>query len=121
MIGELFTLLAERRRRRVLVSLLDAGEGPVPVANVAFTRGSAAQSSAGAAAGSAAVGAGERSEAVPESTALRHVHLPKLDESDLVDWDEEAGTVARGPRYAEVEPFLELLVRNQHELPGHLV
>ena len=119
MIGELFTLLADRRRRRVLVSLLDAGDAPVPVSDVTLTRGAAARSSVASTGDSTA--ARGRSETVEDGTALRHVHLPKLDESDLVDWDPEAETVARGPRYAEAEAFLELLVRNQHELPGHLV
>jgi hypothetical protein len=119
MIDELFALLADEPRRRVLVSLLHVEGESVPVGDAALKRGAAAHTGGGADVGPS--GAPGSRGSSPEAVALRHVHLPKLDESDLVDWDEEAGTVARGPRYAEVEPFLELLVRNQHELPGHLV
>jgi hypothetical protein len=119
MIDDLFALLADEPRRRVLVSLLDVETGSVPVGEAALTRGAAAHPGGGANAGLNG-GPGSQSSS-PAEVALRHVHLPKLDDSDLVDWDPEAGTVARGPRYAEAEAFLELLVRNQHELPGHLV
>jgi hypothetical protein len=40
---------------------------------------------------------------------LRHNHLPKLDEYGLVDWDPETETLARGPRFEEVEPFLDVV------------
>jgi hypothetical protein len=118
MIDELFTLLAGRSRRRILVSLLDVRDEPVPVESVALTRGAASGSAVRARTGPTA-GDG-RGGAVTEEQALDHLHLPKLDESDLIDWDREAGTVARGPRFAEAESFLRLLARNQHELPGHL-
>jgi hypothetical protein len=48
---------------------------------------------------------------------LRHDHLPKLDECGLVDWDPEAGTLARGPRFGDVEPFLEALEADREALP----
>lgn len=40
---------------------------------------------------------------------LRHNHLPKLDDAGLVDWNPETGTLGRGPRFAEVEPFLTVI------------
>nr|WP_218153825.1 hypothetical protein [Halopelagius inordinatus] len=40
---------------------------------------------------------------------LRHVHLPKLEESGLIEWNRESGAVARGPEFEEIEPLLELL------------
>jgi len=49
--------------------------------------------------------------------ALRHNHLPKLDDHGLVDWDPEAETLARGPRFDEVEPFLSLMDDNEEEIP----
>ena len=119
MIDDLFALLADEPRRRVLVSLLDVESGVVTLEEAALTRGAAAR-----AGGSAPVGlAGEKSvdDVSPAEVALRHVHLPKLAEADLIDWDREAGTVSRGPRFAQAEPLLRLLVRNQHELPGRLV
>jgi hypothetical protein len=119
MIDELFGLLADEPRRRVLVSLLDVESGTVPLEEAALTRGAAARAGGGASVGVS--GGGRTGGARPAEVALRHVHLPKLDEADLIDWDSDAGTVARGPRFAEAEPFLRLLVRNQHELPGRLV
>ncbi|MWG35707.1 DUF7344 domain-containing protein [Halomarina oriensis] len=47
---------------------------------------------------------------------LHHVHLPKLDEADVVDWDRDGGFVHRGDRYESIRPLLELLAEN----PGHL-
>lgn len=40
---------------------------------------------------------------------LYHSHLPKLEAAGYVDWDRDAGTVARGPQFDEVEPFLQVL------------
>jgi len=40
---------------------------------------------------------------------LRHNHFPKLDDCGLVDWDPEAETLSRGPRFEEIEPFLEVI------------
>jgi DNA-binding transcriptional ArsR family regulator len=37
---------------------------------------------------------------------LYHVHLPKLEAAGLIEWHRETGEIARGSRYAEVEPFL---------------
>jgi hypothetical protein len=48
---------------------------------------------------------------------LRHNHLPKLDDAGLVDWDPEAETLAHGPRFEAVEPFLEL-IDEQEQFPG---
>jgi DNA-binding HxlR family transcriptional regulator len=47
---------------------------------------------------------------------LRHRHLPKLDDYGFVDWDPETGTLTRGPRFEEIEPFLDM-VGDEYELP----
>lgn len=49
---------------------------------------------------------------------LYHNHLPKLDTTGFVDWDDETNTVARGPRYEEIRPALAVLQANRDELPG---
>jgi hypothetical protein len=41
---------------------------------------------------------------------LYHMHLPKLASGEYVTWDVAAGTVTRGPRFGDVEPFLTDLV-----------
>lgn len=40
---------------------------------------------------------------------LVHVHLPLLEDADLIEWDRESRTIARGPNYDELEPVIELL------------
>jgi hypothetical protein len=47
---------------------------------------------------------------------LRHNHLPKLDDCGLVDWDAEAKRLARGPRFEEIEPFLEVVDENRDDI-----
>ena len=49
--------------------------------------------------------------------ALSHNHFPKLDDHGLVDWDPEAETLTRGPRFGEIEPFLTLMNDNRDEFP----
>jgi hypothetical protein len=49
--------------------------------------------------------------------ALRHNHLPKLDDHGLVDWDPEAETLARGPRFGQIEPLLALMEEGEDEIP----
>jgi len=49
---------------------------------------------------------------------LYHVHLPKLAEAGYIDWDRNAGTVRRGPKYEEIRPTLDLLLDHEEDLPG---
>lgn len=51
-------------------------------------------------------------------TELYHSHLPKLDSAGFIDWDCQTNTVARGPRFDEIEPVLDVFQTNQTELPG---
>ncbi|WP_049935474.1 DUF7344 domain-containing protein [Haloplanus natans] len=47
---------------------------------------------------------------------LRHNHLPKLDDYDLVDWDPSTETLTRGSRFAEVEPFLDVVDESRDDI-----
>ncbi|MXR41403.1 hypothetical protein GRX01_08640 [Halobaculum sp. WSA2] len=44
---------------------------------------------------------------------LYHRHLPKLADSQYITWDDDAGTISRGPRFSEVQPLVQLL--NEYE------
>jgi hypothetical protein len=57
-------------------------------------------------------------EEPPESfeIALYHIHLPKLDDAGFVVWNREQGTVAKGPRFDEAQPLLD--VEEDSDKPG---
>jgi hypothetical protein len=107
----LFDLLTSDVRRRLLVALCDRDSVRIP--DELLTRGQteavAAQS-----------GHDGLTEATlhRQTTQLYHVHLPKMADTDVIEWDEEAATVSRGPAFEAVEPAVRLLVANAHELPG---
>ncbi len=50
-------------------------------------------------------------------TQMRHVHLPKLEDAGLVEWDREANVLRRGPRFEEIRPLLKLMDDHADELP----
>lgn len=47
-----------------------------------------------------------------------HLHLPKLEDRGFIRWDNEKETVAKGPRFDEIRPLLELLDNHADELPS---
>lgn len=57
---------------------------------------------------------GERTEA---AIRLRHAHLPKLEAIEAIVWDRADGTVARGPRFEDVERVLAALESDANEPP----
>jgi hypothetical protein len=99
---ELFEIFSHEHRRRVLVALADHNpqdEDEIVSASIA--------------------GENEASDEALEHlrTELHHTHLPKLAEAGFVDWDSDADTVTRGPRFEEVEPLLGLIDDHGDELP----
>ncbi|MFA9425542.1 transcriptional regulator [Natronorubrum sp. A-ect3] len=48
---------------------------------------------------------------------VKHAHLPKLADHDVIDWNPECNRVTRGSNFEEVEPLLELLDTNRERLP----
>lgn len=83
-----FALLRDRRRRAAL-HVLAARTAPVALADLA-----------------AAVAAREAADADAVAEALHHVHLPKLADAGVVDYD-EADRIAALARTEDVAPFLE--------------
>ena len=48
---------------------------------------------------------------------MTHIHLPKLESLDVVEWDREENVVTRGPTFEELRPLLELVHKHRDELP----
>lgn len=90
---ELFDALADGRRRRFLWALakrdLQGGESSVA----------------------------DASELTAVSTDARfyHVHLPKLADAGLVEWDRGTDEIARGPRFEHARRLLELAYGRRDE------
>lgn len=51
---------------------------------------------------------------------LYHAHLPTLEESGYITWNEAEKTIQKGPRWDEIEPLLELIYSHLSELPPFL-
>ena len=51
---------------------------------------------------------------------LSHIHLPKLEDLDYIDWNETNGTIQRGQRFDEIASIFRLLCSAEDELPGEL-
>lgn len=52
---------------------------------------------------------GERARGTDTELVLSAVHLPVLSDAGLIEWDQTAGVVRRGPRFERVEPLLAVL------------
>lgn len=48
---------------------------------------------------------------------MKHVHLPKLADKGLIEWNRQRNEVVKGPNFDEIRPLLELLDDHQDELP----
>lgn len=68
------------------------------------------------------VAVSELTDRLPDDTGdhrvgLVHTHLPRLADDGYVEWDRDAGTVSRGPRYSELEPLLAALAEASTDGP----
>jgi hypothetical protein len=86
-----FTVLQSKRRRELLLALIDR-----PYVDVDRVVSSA----------------GDDRSRERTRQRLYHTHLPQLTDAELIEWDSDAGTVARGPRFDEFRPLLETLDEN---------
>ena len=48
---------------------------------------------------------------------LVHNHLPKLEQHGFIEWDREANTVSKGPRFDDIEPVITLIHEHRDGLP----
>lgn len=91
-----FTLLADRRRRTLLFVLGEVAD-PVSIGGL----------------GERLVAREDPESALDQSALddvelkLHHIHIPKLAEHDVLDYDAEAGIVSRGPRFDRIHSWLE--------------
>ncbi len=83
--------------RRFLLARLQAGEGLLTVGEAA--------AAIAAWEGDGADGPAVDADAV--ATSLHHVHLPKLDDANVVEYDADAGTIARDGRADEAARYVE--------------
>ena len=51
------------------------------------------------------------------NAGLHHIHLPKLADAGVIDWDPQTESIARGPRFGEIESLLERLDDHHDTLP----
>ncbi len=94
---EMVDVLANVQRRKLLVSLLDHNpqdDEPVVI--------NASESDA---------------EAMDRLIKMKHVHLPKLVDYELIEWNEDTHEVSKGQKFDEIRPVLELLAAHENELP----
>lgn len=100
-LDELFSVLSNRRRRRVLYSLVDSEDAVVECSQLVRRLAD----------GPVTIGASEDDGSSEASVArdLYHVHLPRLEDAGIVEYDRRQGTV----RYDGL-PFREEWLEHAH-------
>lgn len=96
-LDELFDVLSDSTRRRVLSRLSEeasVSEPEVPVAELSR----------------------DGDERDQERIRLQHTALPTLDAGGFIDWDRKRQVVRPGRRFPEVDPLIELLAGQEDEL-----
>ncbi|MFC6825976.1 DUF7344 domain-containing protein [Halopelagius fulvigenes] len=94
-LDEKFTLLADSQRRTLLLVLGRVGE---PVSIGGLGERLLAREDPASATDSAALDELE--------LRLHHVHVPKLAQRDVLEYDPESGIVSRGPRFDRIYSWL---------------
>ena len=100
LVDDQFKALAHVERRRLLVALLrDDPQSDVP---------------------SKIDESEDDAEISRRRIAMRHDHLPRLDDHGFVEWDRKNSLVAKGSKFEQIEPFLLALDEHRDGLPGNL-
>ncbi|ODR83267.1 hypothetical protein BG842_09920 [Haladaptatus sp. W1] len=89
-LDDVFDVLANRYRRRLLFALIDHN------AQDDSTRVSADVTI-------------EDENANHLKIQMVHTHLPKLDERGLIEWNRDSNQVEKGARFEDIRPLLELI------------
>lgn len=53
-------------------------------------------------------------DAMAPQARMYHAHLPKLESRGFIRWNRQDGTIEKGPKWDEIEPFLESLSENEY-------
>ena len=43
------------------------------------------------------------------SLQMTHIHLPKLDNADIIEWNRDDYTVRKGPRFDDIRPLVQMI------------
>lgn len=111
---DIFDAVVHVQRRRLLVDLLE--EGPQSVTELSL-KGREMVEANEAFLEQYLSGPRDIDGVDDDLLRLHHVHLPKLAGYGFVEWSPGAGLVAKGPRFDEVRPVLELLVDRRAGAP----
>lgn len=112
--AEALRLLAGDERRHILKELLERGPGErVDLLEAETLREIAEQTRRE----TADTGANANVDIERLEVELRHNHLPRLAEQNIIEWDETSGSITRGSNFERVRPFIERLDEYSDELP----
>jgi hypothetical protein len=59
----------------------------------------------------------ESAPGTPVHAEYIHIHLPKLAAAGYIRWNDQTHEISRGPRFREIEPFIDLLQTHSEQLP----
>ena len=88
-------LLINQQRRQIIRRVADTPDGTTVEQLVQHLRGTDSPHSGG--------------PGGPQGIELHHVHLPKLDEANVIEYDTDHGTVDRGGELRDVLGLLEVI------------
>ena len=112
---ETFEALANVRRRRLLVDLLDHDPQSVPELSTECRELLGANESL---LGEILARSGESTSENTTLVQLYHVHLPMLVEYGFIAWQRDVNVVTKGPNFEDLEPLLYLLDADRVDPPG---
>lgn len=98
MLDDQLTVLSNGHRRQLLLALTE--ESPQTIPTVA----------------TASVKTDDRARKY--ARAMHHVHLPRLEDHRLIDWEPETRRVVKGPQFDAIEPLLTTLAENHTVRPA---
>ncbi len=76
-------MLSDGRRRRLLITLAEANPQTIDHPRA------------------------ENPESKQYRIEMQHIHLPKLADADLIDWDRKSGQITKGTGFEEIRPLVE--------------